>query len=188
MTSPPNGARHGRRNGPEAASPSDWDAERTVAYLLRLLTRRDHARAELEERLRRKGVEPQVATAALARLEELDLLDDRRVAEGLVRARRHRKGRHALARDLHRFGVPGDLRDAALAPLHDEDQERTARQVLDAHAWRFAAPDRRKAYAKAAAFLARRGFPSDPARAALDAFFENRGFENREVEDRDAAS
>ena len=151
--------------------PTGWDRERTVAYLLRLLARRDYARAELRERLGRKGVDPSVAEAAIERLERLELLDDRRVAEGVVRSRRDRKGRHALARDLSRYGVSDELRDEALAPLDDADQERTARAVLEAHAWRFAGADRRKAYAKAASFLARRGFPGDSARVALDAFF-----------------
>ncbi len=163
-----------RARSHDADGPAGWDRERTVAYLLRLLARRDHARAELRERLARKGVERSVADAALGRLEELDLLDDRRVAESVVRARRERKGRHALARDLNRFGVAEELRDEVLAPLDDEDQERAARAVLEAHAWRFGAADRRKAYAKAASFLARRGFPGAPARQALDAFFGDR--------------
>lgn len=154
------------------ASGSDWDAPRAVTYLLRLLARRDYARAELDERLRRKGVADDVREAALARLAELALLDDRRVAEGHVRGRAHRKGRRALRRELERRGVPERLRDEALEPLDDAQQLAAARGVLAKHAWRFASGDLRKDRAKAASFLARRGFAGDTVRSAVDAAFE----------------
>lgn len=150
---------------------SDWDAARAVAYLLRLLARRDYARAELDDRMRRKGVAGDVREAALGRLAELALLDDRRVAEGHVRGRAHRKGRLALRRDLDRRGVPEEVRDEALAPLDDAQQLGAARDVLAKHAWRFGSGDLRKDRAKAASFLARRGFPGDTVRTAVDAAF-----------------
>lgn len=140
-----------------------------MAYLLRLLTRRDYAEAELDERLRRKGAPDDVRAAALARLRELDLIDDGRVAEALVRARAQRKGRLALRRDLHARGIDDATVDAALAPLDDEQQLRAAREVLRKEAWRFASGDRRKDRAKAAGFLRRRGFDGDAVGAALEA-------------------
>lgn len=151
----------------------DWDERRALRYLLWLLGRRDHARAELARRLDRKGVRPDVRDHALSRLEALGLLDDGRVAEGFVRGRRHRKGRLALRREMAQRGLPEEAREAALEPLSDEDQAAAARRVLDKHAWRFASGDRRKDRAKAAGFLARRGFPADPARLALAGFFAN---------------
>ena len=156
-------------NGP---SGSDWDAQRAVAYLLRLLTRRDYARAELDDRMRRKGVTDEVREAALARLAELALLDDRRVAEGHVRGRAHRKGRRALMRELDRRGVPEQVRDEALAPLDDAQQLDAARGVLAKHAWRFDSGDVLKDRAKATAFLARRGFAGDTVRTAIDTTFD----------------
>ena len=153
---------------------SEWDEKRTLRYLFWMLGRRDYARAELERRLERKPAPPEVRERALARLEDLDLLDDERVAESYVRARRHRKGRLALARDMARIGLPEEARERALAPLSDEDQEGAAREVLTKQAWRFASGDRRKDVAKAAGFLARRGFPADVARAAVEAFFDER--------------
>jgi len=152
---------------------SDWDAPRAVAYLLRLLARRDYTRAELDERLRRKGVPDPVREAALVRLSELALLDDRRVAEGHVRGRAHRKGRRALRRELERRGVAEPLRDEVLAPLDDAQQLAAARGVLAKHAWRFASGDLRKDRAKASAFLARRGFAGDTVRSAVDTAFDS---------------
>ncbi len=161
-------------SGTPASGPSgsEWDAPRAVAYLLRLLARRDYARAELDERMRRKGVADEVREAALVRLAELALLDDRRVAEGHVRGRAHRKGRRALRRELDRRGVPEQVRDEALAPLDDAQQLAAASGVLAKHAWRFDSGDLRKDRAKAAAFLARRGFAGDTVRTAVDAAFD----------------
>lgn len=158
-------------SGGAGGSGADWDAPRALSYLLRLLARRDYARAELDDRLRRKTVAPEVREAALARLAELELLDDRKVAEGHVRGRRHRKGRLALAREMTRRGLDEDARRAALAPLDDEDQAAAARSVLDRNAWRFRGGDVRKDRAKAAAFLARRGFPGEVAREVLEEVF-----------------
>ena len=153
---------------------SDWDAARATAYLLRLVARRDYTRSEFDERLRRKGVAPAVRDAALARIAELDLLDDRKVAEGHVRVRRDRKGRIALARDLARRGVAEELRHEALAPLDDAQQEAAARAVVAKNAWRFASGDPFADRAKAAGFLARRGFPGEVVRAVLEDAFPDR--------------
>jgi regulatory protein len=151
---------------------SGWDASRALRYLLRLLTRRDFARAELEARLERKHVAPDVREAALGRLAELDLLDDRRMAESWVRSQRHRKGRLALARELTRRGLAEADREAALAPLDDGDQAAVAREVLAKQAWRFASGDRRRDAAKAAGFLRRRGFPGEVVREVVEDAFE----------------
>lgn len=142
---------------------------RAVAYLLRLLARRDYTRAEFETRLRRKGVAEAVSEAALARIAELDLLDDGKVAELHVRGRADRKGRLALARELARRGVDETVRDRALAPLDEAQQLAAARDVLAKHRWRFASGDARKDRAKAASFLARRGFEGDVVRSAIEA-------------------
>ncbi len=139
-----------------------------MAYLLRLLTRRDYAEAELDERLRRKGAPDEVRAVALERLRELELIDDARVAEALVRAGAHRKGRLALRRDLRSRGVDDATVDAALRPLDDDHQVSAAREVLRKEAWRFASGDRRKDRAKAAGFLRRRGFDGDAVGAALE--------------------
>lgn len=151
------------------SSGRDWDEGRTVRYLLSLLARRDYARAELEARLGRRKVPPAVAEAALARLAELELLDEDRVAEAYVRAHAHRKGWRALDRDLARRGVPEEVRARALDALDEDQQEAAARAVLDKHAWRFAGGDRYKDRAKAASFLTRRGFEGDVVRRAVDA-------------------
>jgi regulatory protein len=118
-----------------------------------------------------------VRAAALERLRELDLIDDARVADALVRAGAHRKGRLALRRDLRKRGVDDATVDAALRPLDDDQQAGAAREVLRKEAWRFASGDPRKDRAKAASFLRRRGFDGDAVATALERAFDDGRFD-----------
>lgn len=88
-----------------------------------------------------------------------------------MRAKGHRNGRLALRRDLRSRGLDEATVEAALEPLNDAQQADAAHAVLSKQAWRFASGDRRKDRAKAAAFLARRGFAGDAVRDALDGAF-----------------
>lgn len=139
---------------------------------MRLLTRRDYAEAELDGRMRRRGFDEATRSAAIERLRELDLIDDRRVAEMHVRSHAHRKGRLALRRDLQARGLGDVVVDRALAPLDEAHQLEAARGVLAKQRWRFGASDRYKARAKAGSFLARRGFSGEVVAAAIEADFD----------------
>lgn len=150
----------------------DAAASDAVAYLLRLLSRRDYAEAELDQRLRRKGFDDEACRAALDRIRDLDLIDDARVAEMHVRSHAHRKGRLALRRDLRARGLGDTVVTDVLEPLDDAQQLAAARGVIDKQRWRFASDDPRKNRAKAGSFLARRGFAGDVVSAALEAEFD----------------
>jgi len=118
----------------------------------------------------------------------LRLLDDRAFAEAYVRRRRDERGRLALRTELRRKGIDEALIDRVLAAddedpgLSDEQQREAASALLTKHAWRFAgrpagdAPDgdvtdarleRQRRRARAAGFLARRGFAPDVVSEAL---------------------
>lgn len=142
-----------------------------VAYLLRLLAQRDYTRQELAARLARRGVDDASAAAALARLADLELLDDARVGAAHVRGRAHRKGRLALARELARRGLDEATRETLLGELDDAQQREAAAGVLAKERWRFAASDPRANRAKAGAFLTRRGFPGDVVRDLVEDAF-----------------
>lgn len=143
-----------------------YDYDRALSYTLWLLGRRDYTEKELRDRLARKGAEPADIDGVIARLVELDLVDDAKYARAFVRSRRRKKGIFAIRRDLRRKGIGGREADAALEPLTDEAQLATAKRLLERHAWRFEDRDER-ARARAYAFLARRGFPSDVAGEAV---------------------
>jgi regulatory protein len=146
-----------------------WD------YALLLLGRRALSSGEMRERLRRRGLPDADVERVLTRLLELKLLDDRVYAGAFVRSRAASRGRLALRQELHRRGLAETIVDEALAERTDDDQATAAAALLRKLAWRFEdahSPDpdeARGARARAYALLARRGFPPDAAREAVDA-------------------
>lgn len=183
--------RPGGEQGGERRKPRPFTPERAWEYLLFLLSRRAYTVAELRERLARRGLDEAEGERLLARLEELELVNDEAYAERYVSSRRASRGPLALRRELRRKGVAEELVDRELAPLGLEEQVEAAAQLLERNAWRYAPareerPDeedavvlsdeeerarfdrRMKERAKAFAFLARRGFHADAASAAIE--------------------
>ena len=75
---------------------------------LRLLTRRDHSMAELNRKLRQRGVEKDVIQAVLAECRRLNYLDDDRFAAGLIsRLKRKGCGSLRMRTEFHRHGLAG---------------------------------------------------------------------------------
>lgn len=95
---------------------------------LNLLARRDHSSAELSRKLTARGFPGEEIEAAIARLQQLTYLDDRRYAEQWA-ARAVREGKavgHRLRLELRRRGIPSELIEAALAAAGEELDERRA--------------------------------------------------------------
>ncbi len=127
------------------AEPSD-----AVQAALRALRARDRTAAELDARLRERGVEEDERRETLETLERVGYLDDERFAHGRAAALAARGSGDALIRvELERRGVSVELVDAALDGL-DPEAERAARVVL-----------RRGGGAKTARYLASRGFAAE---------------------------
>lgn len=78
---------------------------------LKLLSRSEHSRKGLEQKLSSRGFEPEEIRKALDRLEEEGALNDRRFAEEWVRSRlrKHPEGRTLLERGLQKRGVDEEL-------------------------------------------------------------------------------
>ncbi|MBX3140845.1 MAG: regulatory protein RecX [Trueperaceae bacterium] len=149
-----------------------WD------YLLYLLSRRMYTTAELTRKLVRRGLDPELATALVGRLVELELVNDATYADLYVSTRSATKGRLGLRQELRQKGVAPEIAEARLEELTPEDQLAAATALLRKNAWRYrpgaADPtaDRMavmKARAKAFAFLARRGFSVDASQGAVAA-------------------
>ena len=98
---------------------------------LKLIARRDHFRAELVEKLRRKGFEDDNIDQALERLDELDLLDDEALAQRFVEFRSVDSGwgPHRLANELRRRGVDGHLAER-VSQLDDESHDRALKTAV----------------------------------------------------------
>jgi regulatory protein len=118
-----------------------------VQTALRALRSRDRSAAELEQRLRERGVAEAERRDALETLERAGYVDDERFAHGRAAVLAARCSGDALIRDdLERRGVVPELVASALAALEPEPV-RAARAV----ATRGAGP-------KTARYLAARGF------------------------------
>jgi len=142
----------GPRGG--AAEPLDAAALRDAA--LRLLARREYGRAEIAQRLRARGGQPDDIAATLDALAADGYLSDERFADMLVQSRSGRFSTRAIAHELKERGVASDAAQAALERRGPTDD------LAEAHAlWerRFgAAPRDERDKARQVRFLMSRGF------------------------------
>jgi regulatory protein len=121
-----------------------------VATALRALRARDRTIAELDARLRERGVGESERRETLETLERVGYVDDARYAHGRAAALAARCSGDALIRhDLEGRGVAPELVEAALEALEPE-RERAAHAVA-----------RRGGGAGTARYLAARGFDAE---------------------------
>ncbi|ADI15043.1 regulatory protein RecX [Truepera radiovictrix] len=149
-------------------TPEDaYPYERAWRYALWLLGRQAYTGAQLQERLRRKGATPETVERVLAKLVDLEFVDDALYAEAYVRSRSRNKGALRLRQELFHKGVNEELVEKALGALDERAQVEAASALVEKNLWRWKGEPRER-YAKAYAFLVRRGFPADVVRAALE--------------------
>lgn len=125
---------------------------------LRLLSGREHSRAELQRKLAQHETEPGELARALDELEAKGFINEQRVLESVLHRRAARLGAARLRQELQAKGLDPQAVAEAVASLQDTEEAR-AREV-----WRkkFGTPpmdanDR----AKQMRFLLARGFGSD---------------------------
>ena len=121
---------------PAEPAPDD-NRSAVLETALRLLTRREHTRLELQHKLARRAFAAELIEQVLDELTRDDLLSDARFAE-LYTSQRADKGYGPLriAAELRERGVDPQLADQALAVLDDfwpENLVRLARKRFD---WR----------------------------------------------------
>ena len=136
---------------------------------LQLLTRREHSRFELAQKLAKLGSAEEI-TAVLDHLEQTGLLSDQRTVAAYLSSHAARFGAAKLKAVLRVKGIAGELIDAGLGgDMADTlgSEESRAREV-----WRrkFAHPpvDRRD-WARQARFLQSRGFSTEAITKTLKA-------------------
>ncbi|MBB3141982.1 regulatory protein RecX [Halomonas organivorans] len=134
---------------------------------IRLLARREYARAELRERLAAKGHEAEAVEACLAELAEQGLQSDERFAESFLRSRVARcQGPVRIRAELSRRGIDDATAKAAFIEAGGEvDWFELAAEALSR---RFSGPgEGPRERARRERFLAGRGFDFDQLRHAL---------------------
>ena len=128
-----------------------------TARAVDLLSRRDHARADLRRKLLARGHEPDEVDEALRRVEELGLHDEVRACESLARFYATHRGYGPLKvrGRLAQMGFAKDLVDRCVDRV-DVDWSVSCRNV--------AAKKAHKGRAAVMRFLVSRGFPPSIAR------------------------
>ena len=130
---------------------------------LRLLTRREHSRAELARKLAPHAESPQALDALLAELAQRKQLSDERYAETRAHWLSRKYGAAKIRHDLKAHGVA----DAVIARVSTEGDLEKAKAIL-ARKYREPAATREEK-AKRARFLQSRGFSYDVIRRLIDA-------------------
>lgn len=132
-----------------------------------MLTRREHAAAELAGKLRERGFAADEVDAEIERLAAAGLQSDERFAESYVNSRLERgDGPLRLRAGLRERGIDDILIERMLEPLSDGWEQR-AREVATRR-FGAGAPADWKERAKRARFLQGRGFPADIVRRVTD--------------------
>jgi regulatory protein len=131
---------------------------------LRLLSGREHSRAELERKLGPHEEEPGQLRRVLDDLQAKGFIDHRRVAESLVHRRAGKFGAARIRQELQAKGLDADLVAETVAGLRASELQR----ARDTWRRRFEQPPADAAErAKQARFLAARGFDGDVIRRVL---------------------
>jgi len=102
------------------------------AICLRLLTQRARSRAELADKLAKRGVPEDAAGRVLDRFAEVGLIDDAALAAHLAGAQHRERGlaRRAVAAKLRQRGLTEHV-DAALTTIDGDDERTRARELVE---------------------------------------------------------
>lgn len=155
----PAGVRSGADTAAAAGEPDPHDVARKI--VLRQLAMGPRTRRQLEDKLRERGCDPQVAARVLDRMTAVGLVDDEAYAEMWVRSRQETKGlaAGALRHELRSKGVPDHLADAALEEIEPEQEKEQARALVARRLRTMSGLDREVQTRRLAGFLARKGYP-----------------------------
>jgi regulatory protein len=131
---------------------------------LRLLSQREHSRAELERKLAPHEEEPGELAKALDELQARDFINDGRAIESVVHRRSGKWGATRVKQELAAKGLTGEAVAQALAGLKDTELSR----ALEVWRKKFGspAPDP-QTRAKHMRFLLTRGFSADVVRQVV---------------------
>ncbi|GHH26991.1 recombination regulator RecX [Streptomyces lanatus] len=161
----------------EERTPPGDPVEQARAICLRLLTGTPRTRKQLADALRKREIPDDAAEEVLSRFEEVGLINDSAFADAWVESRHHGRGlaRRALAQELRTKGVDSTLIDAAVSQLDSEQEEATARELVDRKLRSTRGLDRDKRLRRLAGMLARKGYPEGMALRVVRQALEEEG-------------
>ncbi|WP_406453749.1 recombination regulator RecX [Streptomyces sp. NBC_01622] len=161
----------------EKEEPPADPAERARGICLRLLTGNPRTRKQLADALRKREIPDEVADEVLSRFEEVGLINDGAFADAWVESRHHGRGlaRRALAQELRTKGVDSTLIDEAVSQLDSEQEEATARELVNRKLRSTQGLDRDKRLRRLAGMLARKGYSQGMALRVVRQALEEEG-------------
>jgi len=150
----------------------------------RFLGYRPRSRTEVEARLLQHGYRPATVGQVIARLRELELLDDAAFARYWAENREEfsPRGRRLMTLELRRKGLDRDTIERAVAGL---DEDASALRAAEKKLRTLTAADYDTFRRRLGDYLARRGFGYDTIDRTLAALWRERGAPRRDGEDRD---
>lgn len=138
------------------------------ARALRLLSQREHSRAELTAKLAHHVQEGEGLSALLDTLEQRGFIDEARVADSVQHRRAPLLGTQRVLQEMRRKGLSDELVQKAAAELEGSEIDRAraiwARRFADAPA-----PASAQERARQMRFLASRGFAAEAVRRVVPA-------------------
>jgi regulatory protein len=137
---------------------------------LRLLSQREHSRAELERKLARHEEEPGTLARALDELAAKDFISEERVVQSVLHQRASRVGAARVRQELHHKGIAPEAIAEAVTGLQSTELARAT------EIWRkrfSALPQDAKERARQARFLLARGFSGAVVAKVLKAGFDD---------------
>lgn len=155
-----------------------------VELAIRWVASRRRFEAEIRTYLRKKGCPGREIETAVARLRELELVDDAETSRAWIRDRLRfsPRGRALLRSELVRQGVDPDLASVALDETYPERSEpEVAGDVLRRSSEKFVRLEPGVARRRMWSGLARRGFGRDACRDAIAGFFEEHEMQEDEL-------
>lgn len=142
--------------------------QKAVDRIAKWLERRELTSHEIQARLERIGYPDELISEALERARSYGWIDDgraaKRIAEIGVQARL--EGRHRIRHRMHTRGIDEPVAEEALNPITPENELKTALVAVRKRKFK------RDEFAKAARFLASRGFDEEVIEQVLESEFD----------------
>lgn len=149
---------------PKELGKSNAKPRSLAARGIAILSRREHSRKELREKLLTYEEDKEKVEATLDEFEKKGFLSDERFAEALCRARSKRYGNFRLTVELREAGVASEIANRAIEALPSEVER--AQEIWER---RFGTiPENEKDRQRQIRFLANRGFSFDSIRRVLE--------------------
>jgi SOS response regulatory protein OraA/RecX len=156
----------------DQVEPEGIDAQRSRAenVSLHALSRRGVSSSEMTDLLRARDLDEQVVLDEVERLEGVGLLNDRELADNLVRSKHERKGlgRGAIMSELRGRGIAPELIEQAMAEIDDDDEQARADEWAIKRSESLQGLDRATAERRLNGYLMRRGYRSETIRRAVE--------------------